>query len=159
MKAKALLDLRGQGLDDNEILRRYLEALEVDNIEAFFPDQEQEDPAQQLSIQKLQLEMQELQAKIEKIQSETQLNIAKAQSESIEPIRKQFGIENDQRKLSLQSAQTLNQIQLGQANQIENQRTNQVKKDNEQVKFNKINQAPNFGREYGLETNNQTNEE
>ena len=167
MKAKAMLDLRGQGLDDMEILRRYLAAMEVDNIEALFPDEEQQDPTEQLSMQKLQLEMQELQAKIAKIESETQLNYAKAQSESIEPIRKQAGIDNDSRKLGLQSAQVMNQIQLGQANQIETQRTNLSKEDNERVKLesqaNQRNQdivkQLNLGREYGLETNNQTNEE
>ena len=149
MKAKAMLDLRGQGLDDMEILRRYLMAMEVDNIEALFPDQEQQDPTEQLSLQKLQLEMQELQAKIEKLQSETQLNIAKAQSESIEPIRKQAGIENDARKLGLQSAQTLSQVQTNQAN-LEAQAFQRNQEMVEQL---------NLGREYGLETNNQTNEE
>lgn len=163
MKAKAMLDLRGQGLDDMEILRRYLDAMEIDNIDAFFPEDEQEDPTEQLSMQKLQLEMQELQAKIAKIESETQLNYAKAQSESFEPTRKQAGIDNDSRKLGLQSAQVMNQIQLGQ----ENQRMNIVKEDNEKAKLeyqaNQRNQDTvkqlNMGREYGLETNNQTNEE
>ncbi len=163
MKAKAMLDLRGQGLDDMEILRRYLAAMEIDNIETLFPDQDQPDQAEQLSLQKLQLEMQELQAKIAKIESETQLNLAKAQAESLEPIRKQAGIANDHRKLNLQAAQ----LQLGQANQLESQRMNRVKEVNERAKLesqaNQRNQDMvkqlNLGREYGLETNNQTNEE
>jgi len=66
LKAKALLDLRGQGLDDKEILRRYLVALDIEDIEAFFPEQEAGQEEKQLAMQKMQLELQELGAKIEK---------------------------------------------------------------------------------------------
>ena len=70
LKAKALLDLRGEGLDDQEILRRYLIALDIEDIEAFFPEGEK--PEEQLAMQKLQLELEELKAKIDKIMAEAE---------------------------------------------------------------------------------------
>ena len=117
MKAKAMLELRGQGLNDMEILRRYLIALDVDNIEAFFPEQQEEDPEKQLTMQKLQAELEELAAKIEKLKSEAELNYAKASSEGIVPEKKVADMHHDARKLDIDEASVTNQIEMGRSQQ------------------------------------------
>ena len=143
MKAKALLELRGQGLDDLEIMRRYLLALDIEDIEAFFPEQEEGgDQEEQLTMQKMQLEMQELSAKIEKIIAETEKIRADIPGAEVRQTKDVAGIVNDQRKLDLEEKSVENQIQLGRSQQS-------------------IGKAPQgitqstAKREYGLETNNQ----
>lgn len=142
MKAKAMLELRGQGLNDKEINRRYLLAMNINDIEKIIPEDDQEDPAEQTALQKIQAELEELVAKIEKIKSETALNYAKIESEYAEQKKDMAGIVNDEKKLAIDGAQTLNQIQLGRSQQS-------------------IGKAPGgvtestMKREYGLETNNQ----
>ena len=143
MKAKALLELRGQGLDDLEIMRRYLLALEIEDIEAFFPEQEEGgNQEEQLTMQKMQLEMQELSAKIEKIIAETEKIRADIPGAEVRQTKDVAGIVNDQRKLDLEEKSVENQIQLGRSQQS-------------------IGKAPQgitqstAKREYGLETNNQ----
>jgi chaperonin GroES len=133
MKAKALLELQGQGLNDMEIKRRYLTAMDVEDIEKFFP-QEQEGPDQteQLTLQKLQAEIEELSAKIAKLQSETELNYGKLEKEYGGIRKVDAGIVNDSRKLDIEEAKTLNELAKGDAEE------DSVAK-----------------REYGLETNNQ----
>ena len=142
MKAKAMLELRGQGLNDLEILKRYLLAMDITDIDAFFPDASQPDPMKELSLQKLQGEVQELSAKIKKLMSETDLNYARIKSEFKGQEKTDAGIVNDSRKLTIQGAQVMNQIQLGRSQQS-------------------IGKAPNgitestAKREYGLKSNNQ----
>lgn len=142
MKAKAMLELRGQGLNDKEINRRYLLAMNINDIEKIIPEDDQEDPAEQTALQKIQAELEELIAKIEKIKSETALNYAKIESEYAEQKKDMAGIVNDEKKLAIDGAQTLNQIQLGRSQQS-------------------IGKAPGgvtestMKREYGLVTNNQ----
>lgn len=142
MKAKAMLELRGQGLNDKEINRRYLLAMNINDIEKIIPEDDQEDPTEQIALQKIQAELEELVAKIEKIKSETALNYAKIESEYAEQKKDMAGIVNDEKKLAIDGAQTLNQIQLGRSQQS-------------------IGKAPGgvtestMKREYGLETNNQ----
>ena len=46
LKAQALIQMKGQGLDDNEILKYYLEALEIPNIGRFMPKQPPQPPPQ-----------------------------------------------------------------------------------------------------------------
>lgn len=117
MKAKAMLDLRGQGLDDMEIMRRYLVALDVENIDAFFPEQDQDAPEKELALQKLQAEIAELSAKVEKFKSEAELNYTKAASEEHVPVEKISKIEHDTRKLDIEEANVANQIELGRSAQ------------------------------------------
>lgn len=142
MKAKAMLELRGQGLNDKEINRRYLLAMNINDIEKIIPEDDQEDPTEQIALQKIQAELEELVAKIEKIKSETALNYAKIESEYAEQKKDMAGIVNDEKKLAIDGAQTLNQIQLGRSQQS-------------------IGKAPGgvtestMKREYGLVTNNQ----
>jgi len=142
MKAKAMLELRGQGLNDQEINRRYLLAMDINDIEKIIPDEKQPDPAEQMQMQKMQAELKELSAKIEKLKSEVALNYAKIESEYKGHERTSAGIINDERKINISEAQTLNQIQLGRSQQS-------------------IGKAPKgltestMKREYGLRTNNQ----
>jgi chaperonin GroES len=56
LKAQALLDLRGQGLNDDEIMRRFLEALQIDNIDRLFPEAPPPNP--QVEYMMAQLAMQ-----------------------------------------------------------------------------------------------------
>jgi len=150
LKAKAMLELRGQGLNDQEILKRYLLSMDIEDIDMIIPKEEQENPREQLSLQKLQLELEELSSKIKNLDADTELILAKVQTESIEPDRKLSGIINDKDKLTLQGLSAFNQMQ-----------HNDKKLGLEDKKIgvqqvNKINQNTNFmKREYGLETNNQ----
>lgn len=141
MKAKAMLELSGRGLNDLEILRRYLLALDVPDIDKLMPKEEQQDPMEALTIQKMQVEIQELSAKVEKLISETQLNYAKINSEQAEQTRTAAGIQNDDRKIALQGAQVLNQIEVGRSQQSIGKAPGGIKESTAK-------------REYGLETNN-----
>ena len=147
LKAKAMLELRGQGLNDNEILRRYLLAMDTEDIEQLFPQEEQADPMEQLSMQKLQLEVQELQAKIEKVMADTQLVLAKVGSEQAGQAKTSAGIINDERKITLAGVQTMANVQAG-----------QEKANIERGKM-ALSGPTADNREYGLETNNMEEEE
>lgn len=143
LKAKAMLELRGQGLNDMEIMRRYLLAMDIQDVETILPNEEVEPtPEEQLSLEKLQLENDELSAKIDHLRSEIELNYGKLNSEYAGVERTQAGIANDEKKIALESASVLNQI-----NQARSQQS--------------IGKAPagikpsTAKREYGLETNNQ----
>ena len=142
LKAKALLELRGQGLNDKEILKRYLMAMDIADIESLLPaDDAEQDPAEQINMQKIHLEIAELKEKIEKLKSETELNYAKAESERYDQGKTVAGVENDGKKLELEGASVLNQIELGRSQQS-------------------IGKVPTgvsdytAKREYGLESNN-----
>ena len=144
MKTKAMLALRGQGLNDQEINRRYLLAMDINDIEKIIPPEQegQSNPAEQMQMQKMQIDLEELSAKVEKLKSETALNYAKIKSEYKGLVKTEAGILNDKRKVDLNELQTINQIQLGRSQQS-------------------IGKAPGgltnntLKREYGLESNNQ----
>jgi chaperonin GroES len=143
LKAKALLDLRGQGLDDKEILRRYLIALDIEDIDAFFPEEsEGGKPEEQMAMQKMQLDLEELSAKIEKLKAETEKIRAEIPGAEVKQAKDAAGIAYDQRKLDIEEASVANQIELGRSQMS-------------------IGKAPGgitestAKREYGLETNNQ----
>ena len=142
MKAKAMLELRGQGLNDMEINRRYLLAMNINDIEKILPEEGgQPDEAEQMQMQKLQGELEELSAKVEKLQSETELNYAKIESEYGGLHKTAAGITNDERKLDINAAQVMNQIQLGRSQQSVGKAPKGITEST--VK-----------REYGLKTNN-----
>jgi hypothetical protein len=145
LKAKALLDLRGQGLNDEEIVKRYLSALDVDNVEQLMAVEQQPDPMEQLTMQKMQVEIQELQATVQKIMADTALALAKADTERKNQEKATVGMVNDDRKITLESAKTLNQIQLGQR---------QADVGEAQALGQAMNDRDATNREYGLESNN-----
>jgi len=142
LKAKAMLELRGQGLNDQEILRRYLLAMNIEDVENIIPQEEQEDPRQELEVQKLQQEIEELAAEVAKIKSETELNYAKLESEYAGVSKTAAGIANDEKKIALEGASVLNQINQARSAQS-------IGKAPEGIK------PATAKREYGLETNNQ----
>lgn len=117
MKAKAMLELRGQGLNDIEIMRRYLLAMDISDIDALFPQEDQQNPIEQLNMQKLQKEIEELNAKIERLQSEAELNYAKIESEYNTQRKKNIDASNDSRKLDINETQVLGQLELGRSQQ------------------------------------------
>ena len=143
MKAKALLELRDQGLDDMEIMRRYLLALDVDDIEAFFPEQQEGgNPEEQAAMQKMQLDLDELSAKIDKLKAETEKIYAEIPGEQVKAEKNVAGIMNDDRKLDIEAVSVANQIQLGRSQQSIGKAPEGVTQSTAK-------------REYGLETNNQ----
>ena len=117
MKAKAMLELRGQGLNDMEIMRRYLLAMDINDVEAIFPKEDTPDPVKQAEAQKVQLEIDEIAAKIEKLKSETELNYAKLGSE----YKGQQKIDDDAilgaQELGIKEEQVKGQLELGRSQQ------------------------------------------
>lgn len=117
MKAKAMLELRGQGLNDMEIMRRYLLAMDINDVEAIFPKEDTPDPVKQVEAQKVQLEIDEIAAKIEKLKSETELNYAKLGSE----YKGQQKIDDDAilgaQELGIKEEQVKGQLELGRSQQ------------------------------------------
>ncbi len=114
MKAKALLSLKGQGLNDDEITRRYLQALQIDDIEALIPEEQQPNPIMELEIQAKQTEIQTSVAEQQKIAADTQLIVEKINTEKVNQEVKLLGTEFDKKKLELEQAQTINEIKITQ---------------------------------------------
>jgi DNA-binding transcriptional MerR regulator len=126
-----------------EIMRRYLLAMNINDVEKILPEEDgQPDPAEQMQMQQMQAELEELSAKIEKLQSETALNYAKIESEYSGRVKTEAGIYNDDRKLDISEAQVLNQIQLGRSQQSVGKAPAGVTESTAK-------------REYGLRSNNQ----
>ena len=117
MKAKAMLELRGQGLNDMEIMRRYLLAMDINDVEAILPKEDTPDPVKQAETQKLQLENEEIAAKIENLKSETELNYAKIDSE----YKGQQKVDDDAilgaQELAIKEKQVRGQLELGRSQQ------------------------------------------
>ena len=110
MKAKALLEMKGQGLNDEEINKRYLEALQVENIDELIPKEQEPDPIMELEIQAKQNEIETSVAEQGKIAAETQLIIEKIQTEKIDRKVKSSGTEFDKAKIDIERAQTIADI-------------------------------------------------
>jgi len=100
MKAAALLELKGQGLNDEEINRRYLEALQTEDIDAIIPKEKEPDPMQELEIALKE-------AELAKVQAETDLIAEKINSEINDQKVKRAGVQFDQTKLQAEKAQNL----------------------------------------------------
>ena len=136
IKAKALLEMKGQGLNDREINKRYLEALQVENIEALIPEKEQPNPILELEIQTKQAEIEKIvmetsvkrieagkivedaelesrlkQAEIEKVVAETELIAEKIMTEKNDQEVKRAGVGFDVEKLRLEKAEILANIE------------------------------------------------
>ena len=117
MKAKAMLELRGQGLNDMEIMRRYLLAMDINDVEAIFPKEDTSDPVKQAEAQKVQLEIDEIAARIEKLKSEAELNYTKMRSE----YKGQQKVDDDAilgaQELAIKEKQVRGQLELGRSQQ------------------------------------------
>jgi len=142
LKAKAMLELRGQGLNDQEILRSYLLALDIEDVERFMPSEDQSDPEEELTVQKLQAEIAELNAKIEKLGAETQKILAEVPKVQIEQEETIAGMQNDAVKLALQDKQISGQLELGRSQQSLGKAPGGLKEST-------------MKREYGMRSNNQ----
>lgn len=142
LKAKAMLELRNQGLNDKEVLRQYLIALDIEDIDRFLPEEEQSNPEEELTVQKLQAEIAELSAKIEKMNAETQKILSEVPKAQIEQQQAIEGMDNDKIKLALQDKQISGQLELGRSQQSLGKAPGGLKEST-------------MKREYGLETNNQ----
>jgi chaperonin GroES len=117
LKAKAMLELRGQGLNDQEILRQYLLALDIEDVEKFMPQDDSPDPAEQLAMQKLQAEIAELSAKVAKLNAETQQIIATIPGKQLEQDKLISDMDNNMIDLALKDKQISGQLELGRSQQ------------------------------------------
>ena len=138
MKAKALLEMKGQGLNDEKINKRYLEALQVENIDELIPDEQEPDPIMELEIQAKQAEIEKTVAEQGKVAAETQLLREKIQTEKVEQEVKMLGTDFDKTKLKIEEAQTISDIKnteektkIETAKLINDIRTNEVPKPEE----------------------------
>jgi len=142
LKAKAMLELRGQGLNDQEILRQYLLALDIEDVERFFPAEDEPNPEEELTVQKLQAEIAELSAKVQKLNAETQKIYAEVPKTQLEQEKIIAGIGHDDMKLALQDKQISGQLELGRSQQSLGKAPGGLKEST-------------MKREYGMKSNNQ----
>jgi chaperonin GroES len=80
IKAQALLEMRGQGLNDDVINKRYLEALQIPDAAELLPDEDAEEPLDPKYIieeEKLRLKSIELQIDAQRFQIETKEKYSK----------------------------------------------------------------------------------
>lgn len=104
-RAQALMEVRGQGLEDEVIMRRYLEALNVPDLDALIPKESKEpppDPKVMVDIQRLELERDKhelelfmVQFDIAKIQADIILKLADAESKEVGPQLEQYKAQMD----------------------------------------------------------------
>lgn len=142
LKAKALLELKGQGLNDKEILKQYLTALDIEDIERFLPAEDTPNPEEQLTLEKIQAEIGVLMAKMEKLNAETQKTLVEVPKVQLEQNQLIEGMDNDKIKLALQDKQISGQLELGRSQQSLGKAPGGVKEST-------------LKREYGLKGNNQ----
>jgi chaperonin GroES len=110
VKAQALMGVRGMGLNDNEILRLYVEALQIPDSQAIMQAQQPPpDPKVVLDSEKLGLErdkfefeMVKFRYEMAKIKSEIVLNLANAESKEIGTQLDQYMAETDRMLASIQ---------------------------------------------------------
>lgn len=92
LKAKTLLELRGTGLNDREVLRRYLEALQIEDVESMLPPEGAEEkipPEIQLEMQRVEVERQRValeERKIAAMELKTNEEMRKLRAESIKAL-------------------------------------------------------------------------
>ena len=104
-RAEALMAIRGQGLNDEVIVQRYLEALNVPDMDALIPEEPKEpppDPKIMVEIQKLELERDKhelelfmKQFEIAKIQADVILKLADAEAKEMGPQLEQYKAQMD----------------------------------------------------------------
>jgi chaperonin GroES len=99
MKAQALMQMKGQGFNDEEINRRYVEALNVENVDKILPEEGAQDPAKDAQAQMAQLAMKKLEADIN-------LTNEQAATQRVDQFVKLKGVDFDKAMLILKAAQT-----------------------------------------------------
>jgi chaperonin GroES len=114
-RAQALMELRGQGLDDQAILKRYLQILQVEDIEELIPTEPPppsvEERQMDLEERRFELEQQKQDVEILKIRADAIKAIADAESKEAGPQIQQYMdlIQEMEAKLNAQD-QILNTI-------------------------------------------------
>ena len=79
VKAQALLELMGSGLNDREIKKRYLQALNIDDIEKILPSEtEKPPPDPEITIKEKEVEIEQQRVMIEKERLEIDKSLANA---------------------------------------------------------------------------------
>lgn len=150
MKAKALLEIKGQGLNDKEINKRYLQALQVEDIDKLIPEEDEDDPILELEIQTKQAGLDKIIAEQSKVEAETQLIFEKIQTEQVEQDVKRAGVAFDKEKLRLEKAEILAKIEDSERRlEIKDVENSEVGGKSDKTKV----QGPM--REKGLASNNQ----
>jgi len=104
-KAQALMELLGQGFNDDAIKRRYLEALNIPDIDALIPKEPPTpppDPKVMVDLQKLELDRDKHELKlfmaqfdVAKIQADVILKLADAESKELGPQLEQYKAQMD----------------------------------------------------------------
>lgn len=107
-KAESLLSLKGQGYNDLEIDRRYLEALGIEHIESILPEEKEPDPTTEAEVD-LTI------AKAERERAAAALDMEKVNSEVMEQNVSQAGARLDAEKLRIEKARAANDIKLAKA--------------------------------------------
>jgi chaperonin GroES len=104
LKARSLLEMRGQGLNDQGIMKRYLETLEIEDLPEILPKEQPQDPL-------LELETQKRQAEIAKLVAEKLLIVEKVNTEKVLQEVRAMGTEFDAEKLKIEKAKVLAKIE------------------------------------------------
>ena len=150
MKAKALLEIKGQGLNDKEINKRYLQALQVEDIDKLIPEEDEDDPILELEIQTKQAGLGKIIAEQSKVAAETKLIFEKIKTEQVEQDVKRAGVAFDKEKLRLEKAEILAKIEDSERRlEIKDVENSEVGGKSDKTKV----QGPM--REKGLASNNQ----
>jgi len=102
-RAKELMELRGQGLNDIEIIKRYLEALNVQDIEMIVPEEQAPDPKEEAEVALTY-------AKADRESADAKLATEKVNSEIVEQQVSQAGVQLDAEKLKIEKARTVSDI-------------------------------------------------
>ena len=133
-KAQALMELRGGRYDDAKIERRFMDALNIPDIEELIPEKPPESPPEpkvMVDLQKLELERDKHELKlfmtqfeVAKIQADVILKLADAESKEIGPQLEQYKAQMD--SLTKQSIAMMNKKE--QANDASKQPTGSANK-------------------------------
>ncbi len=102
-RSKELMELRGQGLNDIEIIRRHLEALNIPNPELIIPEKQEPDPKEEAEVSLTF-------AKADRESADAKLATEKVNSEIVEQQVSQAGVQLDAEKLKIEKARTVNEI-------------------------------------------------
>ena len=99
MKAQALMQMRGTGLNDDEINKRYLMALNIEDLDKVLPKEGEPDPIKEAQQKAAELAMGKLEAEINLINQQ-------AATERVKQFTMLKGVDSDKAMLVLEAAET-----------------------------------------------------
>jgi len=103
-KAESLLQLVNTGLNDREIKRRYLEALNIDDIDKLLPSNDAPDPTPpdvELEMMKLEVERSKVELDQQRLQIEQQLAMSKIETTKANTVRTGIRTEVEKKQLAM----------------------------------------------------------